>query len=75
MPDQDEPAEKIDQHKSLEETMREDLVSEFVEGLRTSNQITADQVEQIKTLLSQGHVSSQAILKALSASNEADTNG
>jgi len=75
MPDQDEPAEKIDQHKSLEETMREDLVSDFVEGLRASNQITADQVEQIKTLLSQGHVSSQAILKALSASNEADTNG
>ena len=73
MPDQDRLAECSNQQKNLEETMQEDLVSEFVKALRATNQITADQVEQIKTLLSQGHVSSRAILKALSASSKADT--
>jgi len=75
MLDQDGPGEKFDQHKSLEETMREALVSRFMETLKDSDQITSDQAERIKKLLSQGQVSSQVLLNILRVDSEADSNG
>lgn len=73
MPDQNKPAEKIDQHKSLEEIMRENLVSGFERALRNSARINTDQVERITKLLSQGYVSSQALLDVLRDESKADS--
>lgn len=73
MPDQDKTAENTDQHKSLEEIMRENLVSGFEEALRNSARINADQVGRIKKLLSQGYVSSQVLLDMLRDDSKADS--
>ena len=69
----DKPEETSNQHKSLEETMRETLVSGFMEALSDNGQITADQVERMKKLLCKGQISPQILLNVLRADSEADS--